>query len=118
MNIRDLNSSVVPAEYAKAGVVACVDGAEAVGISQQVVEQHQVPEAEDRLELPDVARAAHSQQQGNGLAQAREALDELSGLSEERAAEIRTRLQEGYYTRPEVVSQIAERLAEAIVTTP
>ena len=115
MNIRNLNASIAHTEYAKAGTAARVNGPEAVEATQQAG-QRQAPQAEDRLELSDAARAAHGerQQQVSDLAQAREALDSLPGLSEERAAQIRTRLEEGYYTRPEVASRIAERLTAEV----
>lgn len=93
--------------------VAQVNGVGAAEGGKQAAEQRQASEAGDRVEISEAARAAFSkgQQQVTGLAQARNALNELPGLSEERAAEIRTRLEEGYYTRPEVSAKLAERLA-------
>lgn len=47
-------------------------------------------------------------------AMARQALHELPSLSEERAAEIRRRIESGYYRRPEILDQIAERVASEL----
>lgn len=44
------------------------------------------------------------------LEKAREALHRLPGLSERRAAEIRDRIQNGFYRRPDVLRRIAEQL--------
>ena len=116
MNIRDINHNTNRPENAQAQAVSGANGVGAAGNGQQAASQRQAANVEDRLELSDAARAAYSkqQQQAADLAQAREALEALPSLGGDRLAEIKARLESGYYTRPEVTAQIAERLTSEI----
>ena len=116
MNIRDINHNATRPEHAQTQAVSGANNVGAAGNGQQAASQRQATNVEDRLELSDAARAAYSkqQQQATDLSQAREALETLPSLGEERLAEIKARLQNGYYTRPEVAAQIAERLTSEI----
>ncbi len=72
----------------------------------------QTPGLRDSVELSATARTnpperSHVQE----IEFARKAL-EASSVNETRLADIRQRLQEGYYTQPEVMSKIAERMAD------
>ena len=113
MTIRNTDLNSVRIGTPQQSSVAQVGNVGAVEGGKQAAEQRQTTEAKDRVELSGAAREAYSksQQQVTDLALAREALNELPELSGGRAGEIRTRLEEGYYTRPEVSAQFAERLA-------
>lgn len=67
--------------------------------------------AGDRVEISDQARTALTEgRKSSELQFARKALLDVPPLSEERMAEILDRITEGYYQKPEVVQQIAQRL--------
>jgi len=114
MNIRNINlgtertdayrqNSVT--ETARTGKGA---GAQTAGQSSENV-------ARDRVEISDAARAAHAEQaKSNDLLVARKALMGIPPLSEKRAADILTRVQNGYYSQPDVLRQVAEKVAADI----
>lgn len=70
----------------------------------------------DRFELSDAARArqAEAAAHQNEVETARQALRAQPGLSDERAAEIKQRIADGFYDRPDVVAATADRLAGAL----
>jgi len=75
------------------------------------------PAAGDRVELSEAARkAAQQAAEMPGMAFAREALRNAPSLSPERVAAILRALQSGYYTQPEVIKQIAQRLVEEMLS--
>lgn len=69
----------------------------------------------DSLELSEAARARQAEAAAHKaeVETARKALHEQPGLSEERTAQIKQRLAEGYYDRPDVVAATADKLAGA-----
>ena len=70
--------------------------------------------AGDRVELSEAARAqqAEAAARQTEVDAARRALRDQPGLSEARLAELRERVADGYYDRPEVVDATAARLAD------
>ena len=69
--------------------------------------------SEDRIEISDAGRAAQAQEDA---ARTRDVATGLSALrelapTEERMSEIRQRVQDGYYTQPSTLKEVAERLA-------
>ncbi len=82
---------------------------------------HTAPPAppQDRIELSDVVRGRlPNTARGREIAFARKALQELPPLSEERLAKIRDRMESGFYTRPDVLLKVADRLAGEITGEP
>jgi len=85
------------------------------GASAQTAGQSSENVARDRVEISDAARAAHAEQaKSNDLLVARKALMGIPPLSEKRAADILTRVQNGYYSQPDVLRQVAEKVAADI----
>lgn len=81
---------------------------------QQPVEQTADTRSKgDSVEISDSARAAQTggDVRTAELSFAHRTLTEIPPLSESRAKEIIQRVEEGYYTKPENVKQIAEQLA-------
>ena len=71
--------------------------------------------ARDRVEISDAARAALAEQAAsNDLLVARKALMGIPPLSENRAADILTRIQNGYYSQPDVLRQVAEKIGSEL----
>jgi len=66
----------------------------------------------DQVEISDAARTEAASDAAL-IERSREALGATS-LSAERLTELRQRVQEGYYSQPEVTEQVAERLADDI----
>ena len=115
MNIRDLNAGSLRPDRMRSG---STEQAEQAGArSQQAAEQSAGSKAaDDRVEISDSARAAQTDgdKYAAELPFAQRALAEIPPLSEARAQEIIKRVEEGYYTKPDNVRQIAEQLARDI----
>ena len=71
--------------------------------------------ASDSVQLSDDARAHQAEAAAHKaeVEAARTALRAQPGLSDERATEIRQRVADGYYDRPEVIAETADKLAGA-----
>lgn len=114
MNIRDIQSGPVRAEQSRT---------EALGNTNKVVPGSQVPQEDaasaapkDRVEISAAALAAASENtQAQELGFARKALLGIPPLSQERAADILQRIQEGFYSQPEVVKQVSSELTSAFL---
>ncbi len=114
MNIRNVNLNTDRAENYRQNTVqesgkagAGADVRQSNGTSQPV---------QDRVEISDAARAAVSDAAANTeINFARKALLGMPPLSEKRAADILARVQSGYYSQPDVLKQIAERVGDAIL---
>lgn len=116
MNIRDIqlgpNRPDPPRSEAlgQSGKVAADDAAE------QQANQAAAAPARDRVEISDAARAAaadgsHTQE----INFARKALLGIPPLSMDRVADILKRIQEGYYSQPEVIKQTAAGVTNDLV---
>ncbi|QXD16034.1 hypothetical protein GQ464_003540 [Rhodocaloribacter litoris] len=68
----------------------------------------------DRLDLSPEVQARLEVQRNPETLFARKALNELPGLSQERLETIKSRLEEGYYSLPKVLSVIADRVADEL----
>ena len=68
--------------------------------------------SEDRVEISDAGRAAQAQDvaRAKDVAMGLKALHEVAP-PEEQMSEIRQRVQDGYYTQPDTLREVAERLA-------
>lgn len=111
MNIRDLNAGSYRPDRMRSGAAEQAEQAQAQ--PQQNVEQTAAAKASnDSVEISDSARAAQADgQYAADLPVAQRALTEIPPLSESRAQEIIKRVEEGYYSKPDNVKQIAEQLA-------
>jgi hypothetical protein len=110
MNIRNVNLGSERADAYRANPVAEVARSGAGGGTQHA---NDVKAAiQDRVEISDAARAALSRQSGAPEVDfAKKALQELPPMSEKRAANILERVQNGFYSQPDVLLQIAERMS-------
>lgn len=114
MTIRNLNFSADRAENYRQQSVQETGKAGAGSETRQTngAPQH----VQDRVEISDAARAAVA---GAGTTSeinfARKAMLGIPPLSEKRAADILARVQNGYYSQPDVLKQIAERVGDAIL---
>lgn len=112
MNIRDVNAGSLGPDRMRSG---SVEKAEEVGApSQQAAEQSSGSKAAgDSVEISDSARAAQTEgdKYAAELSFAKRTLTEIPPLTESRALEIIKRVEEGYYSKPDNVRQIAEQLA-------
>ncbi len=73
------------------------------------------PASSDRVELSEAARTAQAEAvaQQREIDFARRAMLSIPPLSQDRAEDILQRLQEGFYSQPEVLEQIAGRMIDA-----
>ncbi len=72
--------------------------------------------ARDRVEISEAGRKAQAGD-AKGTAElefARKALAETKPLSEERIAQIRSRLQDGYYLQKDVTEKVAEKVGKEL----
>lgn len=80
--------------------------------------RHEVPDGllnpQDSVAISEEARRALAEDQKRlqEFEQARQAFDASPSLSEERINEIRERIQSAYYSRPEILAQIASRITQ------
>lgn len=72
----------------------------------------------DRVELSEAARARVAQEEDPALEHAREVLRDWPTLDPERKAMILARLEEGFYSKPESVKQVAEGLYADLTERP
>jgi len=110
MNIRDLyTASTNRAEQLRSGSMGGAMRPESAGSEQTKAIQPVAP-VRDRVEISDAARAAAAEhEKSQQLEFAKKALHSLPPLSAERAADIQKRIEEGYYSQPDVVKKIAEK---------
>jgi hypothetical protein len=109
MNIRNLNSSASPLTTRKVG--SATDAYKsASNASAKKSEAPKNAPIEDRVELSEAARA-QSKAKGGELEQAHEALLDMPPLDPKRKEDILRRVQSGYYSQPDVLKQVAQRLS-------
>lgn len=111
MNIRDLYTpSTNRADQIRNGSVAGTTRPDSAGSEQTKAIQPVAP-VRDRVEISDAARAAAAEhEKTRQLDFAKKALLGMPPLSQERAADILKRVQEGYYSQPEVIDQVAAKV--------
>ena len=70
-------------------------------------------EPQDSVAISEEARRALAENQKKllELEQARQALDEIPEMSDERKREIQERIDSAYYSKPEIIDKIASRIA-------
>jgi hypothetical protein len=109
MNIRNLNSGPSPLTTRKVG--SATDAYQsASNASAKKSEAPANAPIEDRVELSEAARA-QSKAKGGELEKAHQELLDMPPLDPKRKDHILRRVQEGYYSQPDVLKQIAQRLS-------
>lgn len=116
MNIRDLNNSANRPDSFHKGSRGENANIELTG-SNSTSEDELMVHAGDRIEISD---SVHADEYKNSpqLDFARKVLHNMTPVSQERASEIRRRIEEGYYLKPEVVNVVAERLSSELKRKP
>lgn len=107
MNIRNLHSGASPLTTRNVGSATDAYKSAPNASSKQSEAPANAP-TEDRVELSEAARA--QSKKGGELEQAHEELLSMPPLDPARKDHILRRVQEGYYSQPDVVKQIAQRL--------
>lgn len=70
---------------------------------------------DDHVEISEAGRASHAEHSGaraREVEYARTALRHAPGLDAERAAQIKERVEQGYYSQDDVIAQVAERMLD------
>jgi hypothetical protein len=110
MNIRTLQSAAQPISTRKAGSATDANAPAPASDAPRPEAAANNPVAGDRVELSTAARAQDADAQSAELAEAKKAYGGLPPLSPERRETILQRVQEGYYSQPDIIGIIAERL--------
>ena len=112
MNIRDAQINMTRTDGVRNGYVNGVSRvAGGAAATKAGVESSR---AKDSVEISEAGRAAASDAQTRELGFAKKALESVPTLSADRAAEIRGRIESGFYTKPEVVSAVAGRITDEL----
>ena len=109
MNIAKIQSGSTPISTKKVGSATDSPKSERSSSASKTSEA-EAPKSGDRVELSTAARARSTEQDGE-LARARESLRALPPLEAERREVILERVKKGYYSQPENLKIIAERLS-------
>ena len=111
MNIRDVQTGIHRLDSYRNGSVGEAARTDAGAATQSARDTSST--GSDRVELSSAARTdrAPSVQE---LAFARKAMLGIPPLSDERASDILMRIQEGFYSQPEVLKKIAEKFTEEL----
>lgn len=112
MHISDVNPSTHHSDHLKNSEIA---GAEPIAPGREAAEENREVES-DRVEISEEARSAA--RSAEELSFARKALRNVPELSDARTAEITDRIKSGYYSRPDVIESIAERLGNELAGGP
>ena len=104
MHISDVNTTTHRSERLKN---AGVGHTEPAAPSRPTTEEGSETQA-DRVEISNDARNASSRSEE--VAFARNALHNVPEMSAERTAQIKDRIQSGYYSSPDVLKSVAERM--------
>jgi hypothetical protein len=109
MNIRNINLGSERAESYRTNSVSDAARSGAGGGTQHANETKAA--IRDKVEISDAARAALSKQSGSPeIDFAKKALLGIPPLSPKRAADMLARIQNGYYSQPEVINMTAQKL--------
>lgn len=113
MNIGDItNGSLSTSKHLKNRTVDQFNGPES-----RIVTRPEMPddksEPQDSVAISEEARRAlaENQKKLQELEQAREALDSVPQLSDERRREIQEKIDAGFYSKPEILDKIASNIA-------
>lgn len=111
MNIRNVHTGTYRPDQLRNGSVDT--GKFDAGATTRSGHDGSVGDSQDRVEISSGARsdASSSIQE---LAFARKAMLGIPPLSDDRVADILTRIQEGFYSQPEVLKKIAQRFTEEL----
>lgn len=112
MNIRDLNINGNRPDALRSNAAAETNRVEnGANAAQSQSASAPAPATGDRVEISPEARAAAGAAAPEDVTFARKALLGIPPLSEDRAADILKRVQEGFYSQPEPLKAIASGLA-------
>ena len=110
MNISDVNTTALRSEHLKHANVGQAGAAQSSPIRPDA--EAKTEAARDRVEISDKARASLADgRRSEELTFARKALESVPELSEERLTLLKDRIASGFYSKPEVVEKIADRVA-------
>ena len=109
MNISGSNIGSNHAEGLRNGYVHHAGRANGSEVAAQGGQPVSVPG--DRVEISDAARIAANDAAAHEITLARKALNAVPELSPERMNEIRSRIQDGYYSNPEILQHVAAQIA-------
>jgi len=109
MNIRTLQPAAQPLSTRKAGSATDANTPAPASAPRPEAAPSDAA-AGDRVELSTAARAQGADAQSAELAEAKKAYGGLPPLSPERRETILQRVQDGYYSQPDIIGIIAERL--------
>lgn len=113
MNIRDVHKGTYRPDPLRGGAVGD-SGKTETGAPARSENSGAAAKTMDRVELSATAQASRSETASAELDFARKALLGIPPLSEERSADILKRVQEGYYSQPERLKEIAERFTKEL----
>jgi hypothetical protein len=113
MNIRDVNTGTYRPDQLRNGSVG-ESGKVENGAAARSDNEGSSSASKDRVEISANGRASARDTSVQDLAFARKAMLGIPPLSDDRVADILMRIQEGYYSQPEVLKKIAERFTEEL----
>lgn len=114
MSIRNLQPGAPRLDVARAGAAPDAQQSDAGVPTSRKASSEAPPPAQDRVELSEAARAhtaPEADPHAGELEHAREALLGIPPLDAGRKEDILLRVQEGYYSSPDVLKQIAQKLS-------
>jgi len=118
MNIQEVKSGSHDLNHLRNDSVDAPDNVDSPAESAPV-EGGQTGRDEDSVEISaDAGATASEAPPSEEMQMLRDALHSTPSLSAERRAEIHRRIKEGYYSTPEVMKEIAERLGEELGGNP
>lgn len=115
MNIRDLKYGPLSSGQVRSESVGQASNVNADDASAKAAGRTAASGSGDRVEISDAARAAAENTQSRELTFARKALLGIPPLSSDRVADILERVKEGYYSQPEVVKEISEKISSELL---
>jgi|GEM_PF-6032645 len=114
MNIQNVTSGLNPTNPSKQ-ITPAKTGEMHSGVPTDGATSSRTDRSHDRVDLSrHVSGKELTPEQSRELAFARQALHSLPSMSEERLAKIRSHIENGNYSRLEIISNVANRLAETI----
>lgn len=120
MDIRNVNSgSNLPPDRLRSESRDQIDEVEKSSSTQNDAED--TPRSHDRVEISDAGQMASTDLAPESVAKlhmARRALDVLPALSADRAADIKERVENGYYSEPEQIRSTARGLLNEMMSMP
>lgn len=119
MNIRDLGAGPNRMDSVRSGSANEASKAGSPASSPEASQSAGGASGADQVDISAAARrVAESTKEIQELAVGRKAMLSIPPLSQERASDILRRIQEGYYSQPEVVKSVADGVASDLLGEP